>query len=332
MIRPTRRLLAASAAVAATAVIAGPATADEAPPPQPQITDSPAPQLQSTAALTGPWQLDFTPAFLYSLAYPNAEPQGVNDYSCVPTEGTEPVVLIHGTYANQYDSFARMAPALAEAGHCVYSFNYGVGGDSLIAQVPGRYGTTGLSANADELADFAATVRERTGANELDMVGWSQGGTLINDYVKDVGGQYVDDAVTFGATHHGTTASGLGTLARQVAGEDVVAGGLGQAGVDQIRGSDYMRELNAEGDTVPGVDYTVVGTRYDLVTTPYESTFLEEGPGASVDNVTLQDGCAIDRSGHLSMMYSPRAIDIAKRALDPNDEGDLRCRFNSRLP
>lgn len=164
---------------------------------------------------------------------------------------------------------------------------------------------------------------------------WSAGrraGPLINDHVKDVGGELVDDAVTFGATHHGTTASGLGLFARQVAGEDAVAAGLGQAGVDQIRGSEYIQELNANGDTVPGVNYTVVGTEFDLVTTPYQSTFLEAGPGATVDNITLQDGCRIDRSGHLSMMYSPRAIDIATRALDPEGDGWLRCRFNARLP
>ena len=39
MIRPTRRLLAASAAAAATAAIAGPATAAEDPSPQPEIID-----------------------------------------------------------------------------------------------------------------------------------------------------------------------------------------------------------------------------------------------------------------------------------------------------
>lgn len=334
----SRRLLTVSAAAAAATVLAAsPATSAEPDPPQqespqPELLETAPPPVESAATRTGPYQWNFTPAFLYSLSFPNAQAQGVNDFSCTPAEGTQPVVLVHGTYANQYDSFARIAPELANAGHCVYSFNYGVDGDSAIAQVPGRYGTTGLSGNADELAAFAATVRERTGADELDMIGWSQGGTLINDHVKDVGGDFVDDAVTFGATHHGTTASGLGLFARQVAGEDAVEGGLGQAGVDQIRDSEYIQGLNANGDTVPGVNYTVVGTEFDLVSTPYQSTFLEAGPGATVDNITLQDGCRIDRSGHLSMMYSPRAIDTAKRALDPHGDGTLRCTFNTRLP
>lgn len=337
MRRVTRHLLIASAAAAATTVAAVPSAAAEPQPapserPQPQILESEAPALQSTQTRTGPFQWNFTPAFAYSLKYPNAQAQGVNDYSCVPKTGTQPILLLHGTVANQYDSFARMGPELARDGYCVYSFNYGVDGTSVISQIPGRYGTTGLPGNTDELTAFAEQVRSRTGADEVDMIGWSQGGTIINDHIKDVDGQGVDEVVTYGATHHGTTASGLGLLARQIGGDGAVRAGLGQAGVDQLRGSDYLQELGAEGDTVPGVEYTIVASRYDSITTPYESTFLTAGPGATVDNITLQDGCSIDRSSHLSMMYSPRAIDIAKRAFDPQGQGRLRCVYNAQLP
>ena len=103
--------------------------------------------------------------------------------------------------------------------------------------------------------------------------------------------------------------------AREVAGEEPIGASLGQAAVDQIRGSAYMQDLTSTPDTVPGVDYTVIGTRYDEVSTPYQATFLEEGPGSEVDNITLQRGCAIDLSDHLSMVYSPRAIDLTNRAL-----------------
>ncbi|MFD4369010.1 hypothetical protein [Rhodococcus sp. NPDC058521] len=46
-----------------------------------------------------------------------------------------------------------------------------------------------------------------------------------------------------------------------------------------------------------------------------------------VHNVTLQDGCGIDVSDHLSMSYSPRAIDWIEHALDPENftESDVRC-------
>lgn len=132
----------------------------------------------------------------------------------MPAEGTQPVILVHGTFANQYDSLARMAPELKRAGHCLYSFNYGTDSSPAISGIPGRYALDGLSENGDELAAFADTVRERTGSSTVDMLGWSQGGTIITDVLKKHGGEGVDDVVTFGATHHGTTLSGLALIAK----------------------------------------------------------------------------------------------------------------------
>lgn len=250
--------------------------------------------------VVGPYRYNFSTAFAYSLINPDAEAQGVNDYGCTPKAGTQPVILVHGTFANQYDSFARMAPELTWAGYCVYSFNYGTTADVPAAQLPGRYGLTGLSQNGDELAAFAQQVRTRTGATEVDMIGWSQGGTIITDVLKKHGGGGVDDVVTY----HGTTLSGLATLAEFFGVTGVAEGLAGQGPLDQRAGSPYIEQLTADGDTVPGVDYTVVATCNDRITTPYRSTFLEQGPGATVKNITLQDGCWLDQSSHLSMMYS----------------------------
>lgn len=307
-----RRVLAATAATALGVLTLAPSASAAEPEP-----------------VTGPYQYNFSAALIYGAFHPDAQAMGANDWDCVPTPGTHPVVLVHGTYANQYNTFARMAPDLKSAGHCVYSFNYGTDGTDAAAQLPGVYGTTGLSDNGDELAAFADTVRERTGFSEVDMVGWSQGGTIITDVLKKHGGGGVDDVVTYGATHHGTTLLGLATAARAIGATDLTRAGLGQAAVDQIQGSEYITQLTADGDTVPGVDYTVVGTRYDEVSTPYRATFLEAGPGATVRNITLQDGCGIDFSDHLSMTHSPRLIDITKRALHPEGAGRLRCLPNA---
>ncbi|MGW4248765.1 lipase, partial [Nocardia sp. NPDC004722] len=89
--------------------------------------------------------------------------------------------------------------------------------------------------------------------------------------------------------------------------------------------------LNVGGDTMPGIDYTVIGTRYDEITNPYDLTFLKAGPGAQVSNITLQDGCEQDVSDHLTMMYSPRALSIVLRALDPVQHPTLDCTFNPWL-
>ena len=54
-----------------------------------------------------------------------ASPAGANT-RCTPSAAHPyPVVLVHGTFANMYDSWGALAPDLVNNGYCVYMFNYG---------------------------------------------------------------------------------------------------------------------------------------------------------------------------------------------------------------
>ncbi len=101
----------------------------------------------------------------------------------------------------------------------------------------------------------------------------------------------------------------------------------GAAGAQQERGSEFIRKLNEGGETLPGIDYTIIATKYDGISTPYEATFLRAGEGATVRNITMQDGCEEDRSDHMTMSYSPRSVDIVRNALDPQlvPKDKIRC-------
>ena len=70
----------------------------------------------------------------------------------------------------------------------------------------------------------------------------------------------------------------------------------------QQAGSSFLTDLNAGGDTVGGVHYTVIQSRNDEVVTPYDSAFLS---GPDVTNILLQQQCPLDQGEHLSMPLRP---------------------------
>ncbi|WP_280432452.1 esterase/lipase family protein [Nocardia brasiliensis] len=287
----------------------------------------------------GPPMTSWLAAFGYGLANPDAAPPGANDWNCKPTAAhPRPVVLLHGTWMNAYNGYAYMGQPIKDAGFCTFTFNYGrssvIQGGGLGAVLPGVMGTGYIQDSAKQLAVFVDRVLAATGTSEVDIVAHSQGGSMANWYTKFEGGaEKTKNLITYGATHHGTSLDGIGALGRAINNLGIDILGfieifVGHAGIQQTIGSDFVNQLNANGDTVPGVDYTIVGTRYDEVTNPYPLTFLQPGPGATVQNITLQDGCEQDLSDHLTMMYSPRSLSIALRALDPVGHPNLECTFN----
>ncbi|MGW0249922.1 esterase/lipase family protein [Nocardia goodfellowii] len=251
-------------------------------------------------------------------------PPGANDWGCVPTaRHPEPVVLVHGTWGNQ-STWNGLAPQLKDAGMCVFSLNYGRQGFSLRGSEPGVYGTADIRSSAKEIAVFVGRVRAATGAARVDVVAHSQGGPLVRQYLRFEGGAQrgpeVHRLVTIGATHHGTTADGLGYLlpggSASAPSDAVIARVLGTAATQQLAGSEFLRRLNAAGDTEPGIAYTAIATRVDRVVTPPEATFLRAGPGATVDNVWVQDVCPTDTFRHGILPDSPAVSYLVHQALD----------------
>lgn len=282
----------------------------------------------------GPVTNSWIAAFLYSLAVPEANTPGANDWSCVPSaEHPRPVVLVHGTYENRYNNWAWMGPELADAGYCVYALSYGDDESGLAGLPPAVKGTGDIAASAGELAAFVDEVLAATGASQVDIVGHSQGGMMPRQYLRFEGGANADDPaqnkvrglISLAGSHHGTTLHGLFTLADTVGLLSGVEVAAGTAAVQQAAGSDFLETLNAGGDTMPGIDYTVIATMFDEVVTPYQSTFLQAGPDATVHNVTLQDGCALDLSDHISIVTSTRALGYVLNALDPDDATPPPC-------
>ncbi|MFF7638534.1 esterase/lipase family protein [Kitasatospora sp. NPDC008050] len=285
----------------------------------------PAAAAQSAAAPAYPVENHFPVGLLSGFLTPDQAPPGANDWSCEPSAAhPDPVVLVHGTAESMDDYWRGAAPLLADAGYCVYAFNYG-GAPGAPVQ-----GLGPIADSAGRLSAFVDQVLAATHAAKVDLVGHSQGGGLLpRYYLKNLGGAAkVAKLVGITPNNNGTTLDGLTRLGRQLGLLEPANSLLDTscaACVEQEIGSPFLTQLNAGGLTAPGVDYTVIATRFDEVVTPYTNSFLPDGP--QVTDLTLQDQCPLDATDHLEAGYDPVALADVLNALDPAHPSPVPCRI-----
>src|SRR5829696_6373881 len=100
-----------------------------------------------------------TPAFAQAQAPP---PPGAND-ACKPGQDPTPVVLVHGTFANRFVNFIRIAPDLESHGYCTWALNYGCTTNRFSC------GRGPIQDSARELREFMERVQRRTGATQVSI-------------------------------------------------------------------------------------------------------------------------------------------------------------------
>lgn len=254
----------------------------------------------------------------------NAEPAppGVNDWSCQPSEEhPTPVVLVHGLGGSAPTNWAYMGPKLVGEGYCVYALTYGL--PPLVPPVTG--GFSPMEESAPELAAFVDDVLAATGAEQVDLVGHSEGTVMPQYYLKFLGGaDKVQRYVAITPLYDGTTLQSTSELLDRLAEEIPVVGEI----PDELCGScrqlfkdsEFMTKLNADGAAVPGIEYTTIMTEYDQLVTPYTSGHLD---GAT--NIVLQDVCPNDFSEHIAVVFNPNVGRLVLNALDPANAQPVRC-------
>ncbi|MGH1563422.1 esterase/lipase family protein [Mumia sp. DW29H23] len=271
----------------------------------------------------------FPAAFGKTLIAPNLNPLGANDWTCRPSaKHPYPVVLVHGTWENAYNNWNGLSPVLKDQGYCVYALNYG-----NTTGIAFLNGTGDMIESAREIGPFVDRVLASTGAAKVDLIGHSQGGATARYYANKIGGAAkVNQVIGIAPSNHPTTLSGITEL-----GKTLRLFGLAmdllelvnmpaaqqQADKSPAPQSPFYQEVNGAGETVPGIDYTVIATRYDEVVTPWRQAFLVGG--AEVDNIELQKVCPIDLSEHLSITYSKNVAQIVMNKLEPAKQHRVWC-------
>ena len=256
----------------------------------------------------------------YAQSSPTASPPGANNWSCKPSAAhPQPVILVHGTFANMANSWQALSALLYDSGYCVFALNYGSHeGSGAI----GVYAIGPIEHSAEELASYVNEVLAATGANQVDIVGHSQGGMMPRYYLKYLGGaSKVHTLVGLAPSNHGTTLYGISTLAHFF-GVSLFPAGTCPACTQQGSESSFITDLNEGGETVPGVNYTVIESEYDELITPYTLAFLS---GPNVTNITLQAQCPLDLGEHISMPYDHIADTDVLNALDPEHPKTPAC-------
>ncbi len=245
------------------------------------------------------------------------------DWSACPTpDHPRPVVLLHGTNDTSA-AFADLAATLRAQGYAVFALDYG----RETASVRGRAGGAGTGEiydSAREIALFVDKVLSATGADQVDLVGHSQGGLHAHAYVRG-GGRFdrpgfaaadrVGRVVTLGSTVHGASplgpVDGAAHLRGVVPGLDAF---LGPSARQQVRGSDVLAWLAAEPDAAPGVRYTSIASRFDHTVRPQSAQHL--APGPNVTNIWLQDVDPASTTSHADLPRDPLVIRLVMSALE----------------
>ena len=263
----------------------------------------------------------YNSALGFAQSSPTASPPGANNFSCKRSRAhPRPVILVHGTFEDMSNNWQALSPLLANSGYCVFALNYGSfdGSGEL-----GIYATGEIAHSAEQLSSFVDRVLAATHASKVDLVGHSQGGMMPRYYLRFLGGAAkVHTLVGLAPSNHGTTLDGITTLGSFFSGSSGFLGSLCPACEEQEAGSAFLSNLNAGGDTVRGVKYTVIESANDEVVTPYTSAFLA---GKSVTNILLQSQCTLDQGEHLSMAYDHIADADVLTALDPTHPVTPAC-------
>jgi triacylglycerol esterase/lipase EstA (alpha/beta hydrolase family) len=211
----------------------------------------------------------------------------------VAQEVPGPVLLVPG-YGGSTRSLEPLAARLSAAGR-----------DATVVPVPGD-GTGDLEAAADALAAAATGALVRTGADSVDVVGYSAGGIIARLWVADGGASSVRRVLTLGSPHHGTT---LADLATGIA-PDQCPVGCRQLTTD----SPLLDRLNAGDETPAGPTWVSVWTTADRTVTPPETARLD---GAM--DLPVQSVCADSQVGHGQLPADPvvQGIVLAELAAGP---------------
>ncbi|MFB8007978.1 lipase family alpha/beta hydrolase [Nocardia sp. NPDC056000] len=218
------------------------------------------------------------------------------EIDCHPTERRpNPVVVLPGGDGSTGDTaadWATVVTALRAAGYCTLIFQGGVVNEKRWAG--------DIPTGARQTADFIARVRERTGAERVDLVAHSVGTVVANYFLKVLrGAPQVAHAVLLAPEARDCDGAGLLaplgienppiTPGRALREMPFLAAGLTELSPElalavQLTPQSPVYHAIFDGPIAqPGVRYSVLASRHDEFATPPETCSIIIEPGVTMD-------------------------------------------------
>ncbi|KAI9163401.1 hypothetical protein HJFPF1_05011 [Paramyrothecium foliicola] len=248
-----------------------------------------------------------------------------NDFSCRSANHPNPVIMLHGLSLSRDIFLSQLQHHLNRAGYCTYSLTYGA------HRIPSWVGgVRPMRETAVEITDFVREVREKTGADKVDLIGHSEGGVhalyvpMTQPGIADV----VDHNIALGPAVHGAKYYGAtdlfyagGEVTRKLAGLALKA--LGCSACDDMAtgGNIYNDFKNAERIGQPGNKATVIVSTYDTLVAPDVSMVKEDG----VRNLVVQDYCPEDKVGHGGLATDKTVWAMIVNELEDTPDREFTC-------
>lgn len=269
---------------------------------------------------------DFFAGVAPEILNPGGDLPGANEWDRPLSKShPNPVVLMHGTAGGAQTNWGAYVPLLVEQGFSPFTLTFGA-----VTTAPWPLSALGgmapIEDSAAEFGAFVDKVLAATGADQVDVVGHSQGTLVPGYYAKFLDGQdkigrYVSLAPLWQGTEVFTNKL-AGGIEFHIALD--VAHRVHFASAQQmIDGSEFLQRLNSgSGPYVSGIRYVNISTRHDEFVRPYTSGQVAGGPDDDVINVVVQDTCSKDFSDHLAIAGSRRAATMVLNALDGSNTPD----------
>ncbi len=210
--------------------------------------------------------------------------------SRAPHSRVVPVLLVPG-YGGTPSSLDTLASQLRGAGRQV-----------TVIGLPDD-GTGEIGASAAVLGTAVAKAMAATGADHVDLVGYSAGGLVVRAFLALPGeASHTRHVVLLGSPNHGAALAGLATLL----GAQVCAGACPELAPD----SAFLQRLNGTREVPAGPDVTSIWTAADRIVVPPSSAVL-----SGARNIRLQDICTTATIDHGGLVQDPLPLALVGRAL-----------------